>query len=124
MNGQMKMLDFYLGLSYSVTVSPEICTDGSKSYVARITELPGCESHGDTHLQACLHLEEAKKMFIGSMLEDGIDPPPPRAECPTVTWHVLDWKQAEMTASAPTMSSPSTRLRLVDPRPQSAAPAV
>lgn len=79
MNRQMKKLDFYLGLSYSVTVFPEICTDGSMSYVARITELPGCESHGDTNLQARLHLEEAKKVFIVSMLEDGIDPPLPRA---------------------------------------------
>lgn len=76
----MKTLDFYLGLSYSVTVFPETCTDGSTSYVARITELPDCESHGDTRSQALLHLEEAKTMFISSMLEDGIDPPLPRAE--------------------------------------------
>ena len=112
MNGKIEMLDFYLGLSYSVTVFPEICTDGSMSYVARVTELPGCESHGDTHLQARLHLEEAKKMFIGSMLEDGIDPPLPRADSPTLTWHIVDEGQRETTAPAQTsLPTPATHLR-------------
>ena len=71
-------LEYYLGLPYSVAVTPERCTDGSACYMARVVELPGCESHGDTPEQALRHLDEAKKLFIASMLEDGLTPEPPR----------------------------------------------
>lgn len=78
----MGRLEAYLGLCYSVVVTPETCTDGSKTYLARISELPGCESHGDTPEQALQHLEEAKRLFIASMLEDGVDPPLPETKRP------------------------------------------
>ena len=70
-------LEYYVGQPYSVAVTPELCTDGSASYMARVAELPGCESHGDTPEQALRHLDEAKRLFIASMLEDGVVPDPP-----------------------------------------------
>lgn len=76
----MNSLDYYLSLPYSVSVTPERCTDGSTCYMARVVDLPGCESHGDSPEQALQHLKEAKKLFIASMLEDGIAPDPPHNE--------------------------------------------
>lgn len=73
----MEKLEHYLRLSYTITVVPEVCTDGSGCYVARVAELPGCESHGDTPEQALQHLDEARRLFLASMLEDGVNPPPP-----------------------------------------------
>ena len=70
-------LEYYVGQPYSVAVTPELCTDGSACYMARVAELPGCESHGDTPEQALRHLDEAKRLFIASMLEDGVVPDPP-----------------------------------------------
>ena len=78
-------LEYYLGLPYSVAVTPERCTDGSACYMARVVELPGCESHGDTPEQALHHLDEAKELFIASMLEDGLTPEPPRNRNSVVT---------------------------------------
>lgn len=71
-------LAYYLGLSYPVAVRREQCTDGSVCYMAHVVDLPGCESHGDTPEQALRHLDEAKKLFIASMLEDGVVPGEPR----------------------------------------------
>ena len=45
--------------------------------MARVVDLPGCESHGDTPEQALRRLNEAKKLFIASMLEDGVVPEEP-----------------------------------------------
>lgn len=73
----MKSLDHYLSLPYLVSVTLERCTDGSVCYVARVVDLPGCESHGASPEQALQHLKEAKKLFIASMLADGVAPDPP-----------------------------------------------
>ena len=37
-------------------------------------ELPGCESHGTTPNEALDNLEDAKRLFIESMIEDGMEP--------------------------------------------------
>ena len=76
----MEKLEHYLGLPYGITVISESCTDGSMCYVARVAELPGCESHGDTPEQALQHLEETKRLFLVSMLEDYFEPPHPHSE--------------------------------------------
>ena len=76
----MEKLEHYLGLPYAITVIPESCTDGSMCYVARVAELPGCESHGDTPEQALQHLDEAKRLFLVAMLEDDVEPPHPHSE--------------------------------------------
>lgn len=70
-------LEYYLGLPYSTAVTREQCTDDSTCYMARVVELPGCESHGDTPEQALRRLNEAKELFIASMLEDGVVPEEP-----------------------------------------------
>jgi len=91
----MEKLEYYLGLPYEVSVTPDKCTDGSDCYLARIVELPGCESHGDTPEEALANLEDAKNLFITSMIEDGVEPPVPVAisagtyKGKTMIWEVV-----------------------------------
>jgi predicted RNase H-like HicB family nuclease len=72
-------LELYMVLPYAVQVRPDECSDGTVCYVAQVMELDGCESHGDTPEEALENLQEAKRLFIGSMLEDGLNPPLPAA---------------------------------------------
>ena len=80
----MKTLQHYMSLPYQQTVTLEDCTDGTRCYVARLTELPGCESHGMTPDEALDSLEDAKRLYIESMIEDGIEPPLCQKAVPTV----------------------------------------
>ncbi len=48
----MKNAEDYLALPWRTQVTPEDCTDDTQCYVARVTELLGCESHGDTPEEA------------------------------------------------------------------------
>ena len=75
----MRDLPYYLGLTYTVQIGPEPCTDGTSCYMARVVELPGCQSHGDSPEEARAHLEEAKALYLASMIEDGIEPPRPQS---------------------------------------------
>jgi predicted RNase H-like HicB family nuclease len=74
----VKSLDYYLRLPYTVFVTPEDCTDGTVCFMARIPELPNCQSHGDTPEEALEGIEEAKQLYLSSMLEDGVEPPEPQ----------------------------------------------
>lgn len=73
----MKPLAYYLNLPYHISISPEASTNGSLCYVARLAELPGCESHGQHPEEALQNLQEAKELYISSLLEDGFEPPEP-----------------------------------------------
>lgn len=93
----MMTLEQYMLLPYRVVVAPEACTDGSRCYMARIPELPGCESHGETVEEARENLEEAKQLYLESLIEDGIEPPIPAAAFATdsvgvgaITWRIED----------------------------------
>jgi len=78
----------YVKLPYSIEVVPEVTTDGSICYMARHPELPGCMSHGDTPEEAAANLEEAKELYIKTLLKKGEDVPLPKISS-TVTWQVL-----------------------------------
>ena len=71
----MKSLDHYLALPYEFTVTREACSDGAQCFVARVIDLPGCESHGETPDEALQNLEAAKRLYVASMLADGLMPP-------------------------------------------------
>lgn len=70
---------FYSGLPYPIQVEEDTTTGGGICYVARHPDLPGCMSHGTSLEEAIANLEEAKRLFIESMLESGLYPPPPSA---------------------------------------------
>ena len=70
----MKTLEYYLNLPYKVEVIPDRIEGG---FGARIPELPGCITYGDTMEIAIKKAEEAKIEWIQSALENGIRIPEP-----------------------------------------------
>lgn len=69
----------YAKLPYAVEVVPDLTTDGAQIFVARHPELPGCMAQGETPEDANSALAEARELYLDSLLEDGIEPPPPAA---------------------------------------------
>lgn len=72
-------LEAALALPYGIEVVPDVSTEGEICYVARHPELPGCMSHGSTPEEATANLEEARELYLRTMLEDGLEPPRPAA---------------------------------------------
>jgi predicted RNase H-like HicB family nuclease len=68
-------LNEYLRLKYLTIVIPEECTDGTFCYRAEHPQLPGCMSHGLTPDEAIRNLIEAKRLYIETLLEKGLDIP-------------------------------------------------
>ncbi len=71
---ERKPLEFYLGLTYSITVIPDI-TGG---YVAEIEDLPGCFTQGETLEETFLNMEESRRLWLESAYEDSLEIPLPR----------------------------------------------
>lgn len=85
----MKTLDYYMRLPYASRVTPDTYSDGSRCYFAEIPELPGCESHGNTPEEALASLEDAKELYLHSLLEEGLTPPKPSGMAASVIWRDL-----------------------------------
>jgi predicted RNase H-like HicB family nuclease len=88
-------LEALVNLPYAIEIIPDETTDGRPCYMAMHPELPGCMSHGDTELEARQNLVEARRLYIQSLVEKGLDVPRPRAVItvgtgivPVVTWEV------------------------------------
>lgn len=72
----MKNVEDYMNLPYNYIVQP--ITDESGSYFyARVLELDGCQSTGETFEEAYENLKEAMKGWIETKLEAGFDIPLP-----------------------------------------------
>jgi antitoxin HicB len=71
-----KPLEYYLDLKYPVT----IISDETGGYVVEIEDLPGCFSQGETLKETFANIEEARKLWLESAYEDGLDIPEPRSE--------------------------------------------
>ena len=70
---ERKPLEYYLGLKYAVTIIPDV-TGG---FVAKIEDLPGCFSQGETLEETYQNIEEARRLWMESMYEDGNEIPLP-----------------------------------------------
>jgi len=71
-----KDIEYYLRLPYTVTIKRG--TGGGDEYwVARVVEIPHCLTHGNTPEEALRDIEDAKKEWIKSNLEDGLPIPEP-----------------------------------------------
>lgn len=98
----MNELQLYTNLRYSVEVLPEQDEQGNLVYVAMHPELSGCMSHGETPSEAIANLDEARALYIATLLEKGIDVPLP-ALSPTTTsgtvasmvWEILSSERME-----------------------------
>jgi antitoxin HicB len=71
-----KPLDFYINLKYPVILIP----DETGGYAVEIEDLPGCISQGDTIEEAMQMIEEARRLWLESAYEDGLDIPLPESE--------------------------------------------
>ena len=72
----MKNVEDYMNLPYNYIVQP--ITDESGTYFyARVLELDGCQSTGETFEEAYENLREAMKGWIETKLEGGFDVPLP-----------------------------------------------
>lgn len=71
-----KKLDYYMGLPYSITLHPS--PEGG--YAIAIPELPGCITQADTADEALGMIEDAKRCWLESCIEDGIEIPEPHRD--------------------------------------------
>lgn len=72
----MKNVEDYMNLPYNYIVQP--ITDESGSYFyARVLELDGCQSTGETFEEAYENLREAMEGWIETKLEGGFEVPLP-----------------------------------------------
>ncbi len=72
----MKDLEYYMMLPYNYIIHS--ITDESGSYFyARVLELDGCQSTGETFEEAYINLKDAMRGWIETKLENGFDVPLP-----------------------------------------------
>lgn len=69
-------LDYYLSLPYTTELYPS----EHGGYVARVVELPGCITQGETPSEAAEMAEDAKRAWLETALEEGIRIPEPVPE--------------------------------------------
>ncbi|WP_420633760.1 type II toxin-antitoxin system HicB family antitoxin [Candidatus Palauibacter sp.] len=80
MSAEARNISYYMNLPYGERVIQESLGDGSSYYVARVLELDGCTSHGDTVDEALWNLRDAKHLYLKTMIEDGLTPPVPAGQ--------------------------------------------
>ncbi len=73
---EQKGIEYYMKLPYSILLH-EVEDEGEKYWIADVTELPGCKSHGSTVEEAVKSVEEAKKDWILDSLKEGEEVPTP-----------------------------------------------
>ena len=66
-------LEYYLSRLYKI----EISTASEGDFVVSVPDLPGCISQGETIEEALKMIEDAKKAWIETALEEGIEIPEP-----------------------------------------------
>lgn len=71
-------LNIYTRLPYSTVVVPDVTTDGELCYMAHHPELEGCMTHGDTPEEALRNLDEARRLYISALIDDGLEVPLPQ----------------------------------------------
>ena len=69
-------LEYYLVLKYPVTI--EEAPEGG--YFAEIKDLPGCFAQGESITEAHEMIEIARRLWLESAYEDGLDIPLPRED--------------------------------------------
>ncbi len=78
MQDAQRRLRDYVARSYKTILMPDVRSDGSRCFVARHPELPGCMSDGDTPAEAIANLRDARELYIQSLIEDGLEVPLPQ----------------------------------------------
>ena len=71
-----KTLDYYLSLHYPILLT-QLSADDGGGWFAEIPLLEGCISDGETPSEALVMIEDAKRGWLASALELGINIPEP-----------------------------------------------
>jgi predicted RNase H-like HicB family nuclease len=77
-------IEQYIHLTYAVEVVPDSTTDGMLCYRASHPELPGCMAHGETPEEALENLEDAKRLYVETLVAKNLEIPLPKS-APGVT---------------------------------------
>ncbi len=72
----MKTIEEYLELPYNYIIQP-VNDESGVYFYARVLELDGCQSTGDTFEEAYVNLKEAMEGWIETKLEAGLEIPLP-----------------------------------------------
>ena len=72
----MRDVQEYLNLPYNYIIQP-INDESGEYFYARVLELEGCQSTGETFEEAYKNLKDAMKGWIETKIEDGFDIPLP-----------------------------------------------
>lgn len=72
-----RTLEEYLALPYTVEILPDQAEE-TPVWVARVVELPGCLTQADSFTELEGMIEDAKRLWLQTALEDGIPIPEPR----------------------------------------------
>lgn len=70
-------IEEYLHLPYTVEISPDE-GEGYSGWFAKVVELPGCMTQADSFEELEDMIEDAKRAWLESALEDGVEIPLPR----------------------------------------------
>jgi antitoxin HicB len=76
MTGKNKDFEYYMGLPYKIVFYP--ADEGG--YVVEIPELPGCLSQGETTEEALDMINDAKKCWLMTAVQQGITISEPKKE--------------------------------------------
>ncbi len=68
----------YMELPYNYIIQP-VSDESGKYYYARVLELDGCQSDGDTFDEAYENLREAMQGYIETKIANGFDVPVPQS---------------------------------------------
>lgn len=72
-------IEDYLKLAYAIEITRDE-SDGYAGWFAKVIELPGCMTQADSFAELGEMIEDAKRAWIESALEDGEEIPLPRRE--------------------------------------------
>jgi antitoxin HicB len=70
-------LEYFMGLPYTIEVTRDAGEEYS-GWFARVVELPGCMTQGDTFEELGEMIEDAMRLWIETAAEDGQEIPEPR----------------------------------------------
>jgi len=98
--------DEFLKLLYSTVVVSDVTTDGEPCYVAYNPELEGCMSHGDTPEEALHNLGEVRRLYISTLIAEGLEVPHPQET--RANWEILTagGQEPESVYSLPGITPP------------------
>jgi len=86
---------------YTVVTVRDETTDGDPVFVMYHPELPGCMAQGITVEEARVNLEDARREYILSLLEDGLEVPVPLTRVTNTVGtapNISEWPEREPSA--------------------------